>query len=315
MTGTDFSNMDQKGQIKYLTMKDGIKIRTACWPSKGSSKGIIVMVQGHREFMEKYTEFFSDILDRDFALYALDNRGQGLSDRLLPDRLKSHAETFDVFSSDLDEFITRMVMTDPRARELPIYLMAHSMGGHICLRYLHDFPGIISKAVLMAPMIGFNLGGSMILAVLKGVIRFANHIGLADSLAFGQKVLQSKDSRSIKQKLLTHDDRRYADEAKALDANPDLYVGGATFGWLKTALDSMEKIHQPGYLNDITTPLLVILAGDDRVVNSAASRVLLSGYDDIDVITITESRHEIYREADQYRDQLWQKIDGFLAVE
>jgi alpha-beta hydrolase superfamily lysophospholipase len=41
---------------------------------------------------------------------------------------------------------------------------------------------------------------------------------------------------------------------------------------------------------------------------------LMSGYDNIELVTIEGSRHEIYRESDIYRDQLWQKIDQFLGV-
>ncbi|MBL4801720.1 MAG: alpha/beta hydrolase [Emcibacter sp.] len=315
MTVIDLPNQNRSGQIKYQTMKDGAKLRTASWTSDNNSKAIVILVHGHREFMEKYNEFSADLLGRNFALYALDNRGQGLSDRLLPDRVKSHADRFDIFSEDLNEFISKTVMADPRANELPIYLIAHSMGGHISLRYLHDFPGVISKAVLMSPMIDFNLGISVVKSLLKKTIRLANFIGFKETLAFGQKAFQSKNSRLIKQKLLTHDKRRYASEAELIQSNPDLYVGGATFGWLKAALDSMREMHQPGYLDDISIPLLVILPEKDKVVDSQASRDLLSGYDNIRITTIKGARHEIYREHDEYRDHLWQEIDAFLTVQ
>ncbi|NOZ65804.1 MAG: alpha/beta hydrolase [Alphaproteobacteria bacterium] len=315
MTNTNFPDLGYGGQIEYLTMADGTRIRTACWPSNDKSKGIVVFVNGHREFMEKYTEFFPDILARDYALYALDNRGQGLSDRLLDDRLKSHTETFDVFSSDLNEFISRSVLSDSRAQAIPIYLVAHSMGGHICLRYLHDYQGVVSKAIIMAPMIEFNLGGAVIGAILKFLIRFAIRLGFAEKFAFGQKNPPSKSHSSIKQKFLTHDDRRYAVEAEIIKSRPDLYVGGATFGWLSAALDSIEKIRTPGYLNKITIPVLAVLAGKDTVVNTQTSLKIFSGQPNFKVVTIDGARHEIYREIDQYRDQLWREIDGFLAVE
>ncbi|VAV96204.1 Lysophospholipase L2 [hydrothermal vent metagenome] len=315
MANTDFPNLGYGGQIEYLAMADGTRIRTAYWPTKENSAGIIVFVNGHREFMEKYTEFFSEILARNYALYALDNRGQGLSDRLLDERLKSHIESFDVFSNDLNEFISKKVISDCRAQEIPIYLVAHSMGGHICLRYLHDFPGVVSKAVIMAPMIEFNLGYGVIAAVLKYLIRFASRKGFAEKFAFGQKNPPSRSHSSIKQKFLTHDDQRYALEEKIIKSFPDLYVGGATYGWLNAALDSIETIETPGYLDEITIPILTVLAGKDTVVNSKTSLELLSGRKNFKVITIDGARHEIYREIDQYREQLWQEIDDFLAVE
>lgn len=312
MIWQDFSNLNRTGQIDYLTMQDGTKIRTASWPSQDNSRGIIVLVNGHREYMEKYSEFISELLERNYAVYALDNRGQGLSDRVLPDRSKSHAEDFEFFSNDLNEFISKKVMADPRAEELTINLVAHSMGGHVSLRYLHDFPGIVSKAIIMAPMVGFNMGADFINAVINPVIRFASFLGFDKKFAFGQGNRHTKGHDLIRRTLLTHDRERYDTEVQTIEANPDLYVGGATFGWLNTALNSIDVIHQSGYLDEISTPILVILAGDDHVVNSNASRKLLSGHDDIELVTIEGSRHEIYREIDIFRDQLWQKIDDFL---
>ncbi len=312
MTWKDFPNLNREGQIDFLTMQDGTRLRTASWPSDDDSRAIIVLVNGHREYMEKYSEFISDLLGRNFAVYALDNRGQGLSERLLPNRNKSHAENFDLFSNDLNEYISRTVMADPKAKELPVYLVAHSMGGHICLRYLHDFPGTVDKAFLMAPMMGFNLGGSMMNKILTTMILFTDWLGFHKEFAYGQGMGFSKTRHLIKKRLLTHDITRYGEEAELIAAKPDLYVGGATFGWLKTALDSIEKIKQPKYLDNISIPVLIVLAGADQVVDSQAIRDILSGHENIELITIEGARHEIYRESDQYRYQLWQKMDNFL---
>lgn len=308
------SNMKEAGQTAFLTMQDGTKIRTMAWPSKEGCRGIIVLVNGHREYMEKYYEFIDDFLNRDFAVYTLDNRGQGLSDRELSDRTKSYATNFDLFSSDLNEIMSNLVLKDSKSDDVPIYLLGHSMGGHICLRYLHDFPGIVSKTLVMAPMIEFNLGGKIAKTVLKGIIRAASFFGLGKNFAMGQGNLFSKEACLIRQKLLTHDDDRYAVEADIIKSNPELYVGGATFGWLDTAFDSIKKIKSPGYLKEISTPVMVVLAGADFVVNSQASHNVLSGYDNIELVVIEGARHEIYRESDIYRDQLWQKIDDFLGI-
>jgi len=315
MTWKKFPNLTRRGQISYLTMADGTTLRTACWPSVEDSPGMIVLVGGLREYMEKYTEFISDFLERGFAVYTFDNRGQGLSDRPLPDRDKSHAENFTLFSNDLDEFIVKVVKTDYRAKKLPIYLIGHSLGGHICLRYLHDFPGTVAKAVLMAPMIDFYMGVQFVKIAAKIFIRLASRLGLRKNFAPGQGNSPSKKHDLIRQGLLTHDKERYAIEAEIIRANPDLYVGDATFGWLDMALDSIAKTQESGFVATLTLPILVFLAGKDRVVDSAASRKLFSGYDNIDVALIDGARHEIYRESDEYRRQLWHKIDAFLTVE
>ena len=315
MSWKEFPNFIRPGRVDYFTLQDGHKLRTACWPTEEGSRGIIILVNGHREYMEKYSEFISDLLGRGFAVYTLDNRGQGLSDRLLPNRLKSYSEDFECFSNDLNEFVTNIVMKDPRAKNLPLYLVGHSMGGHVCLRYLHDFPGVIDKAVIMAPMIGFSLGNFLAKAVTTFVIRMARKWGCRKNFAFGQGFEFSKERHLIKQKLLTHDDGRYAQEVDIIGTMPDLYVGGATFGWLDAALNSMEVIQKPNYLREITLPLLVVLAGEDQIVDSQASSDFFSGAgNNITLVTLKGARHEMYRESDLYRDPLWQEIDRFLAI-
>lgn len=311
----NFPNLNRTGQIKYLTMQDGTKLRTSSWVSNSHSHAIVVLVNGHREYMEKQSEFISDFLEKGYALYAFDNRGQGLSDRILEDRSKSYAENFDFFSNDLKEIMSNLVMTDPRANELPIYLIGHSMGGHICLRYLHDCSEKIDKVILMAPLIGFNFGKGLTDIIIKSVIYCANWLGFKKSFAFGQTNYLSKEKRLIKQKLLTHDDKRYAAEENIIKSNPELYVGGATFGWLKSALHSIHKINTPHYLDKISTPILVVMAGDDQVISNDAIQKLFSKHDSIKLVTIKGARHEIYRESNLYRDELWREIDDFLTVE
>ena len=48
-------------------------------------RGTVVLLTGRGEFIEKYaTEVVGELLERGFAVVALDWRGQGLSDRPLP---------------------------------------------------------------------------------------------------------------------------------------------------------------------------------------------------------------------------------------
>ena len=55
---------------------------------------------GRTEPIEKYLELTGDLLARGFAVLVHDWRGQGLSQRVLPDRLAGHAAGFDAFVGD-----------------------------------------------------------------------------------------------------------------------------------------------------------------------------------------------------------------------
>ena len=108
------------------------------------------MLNGRREFMEKYRETIGELIERDFDVYSLDWRGQGLSSRMLANRHKGFIEDFDIYLNDLQMFVSNIVI--PKAID-PLIILAHSMGGHIALRFIHDHPKMVERAVLTAPMI------------------------------------------------------------------------------------------------------------------------------------------------------------------
>ena len=81
----------------------------------------------------------------------LDWRGQGGSVRLVPQApLKGHIDDFAEYDADLEAFLEQVVAPMLAGGARPIAL-AHSMGGHILLRYLSRHPGRISRPPPLAP--------------------------------------------------------------------------------------------------------------------------------------------------------------------
>ena len=60
----------------------------------------MILSGGRTEPIEKYYETASELTARGFVVLCHDWRGQGLSWRLLPDRLKGHAAGSDDFVTD-----------------------------------------------------------------------------------------------------------------------------------------------------------------------------------------------------------------------
>src|SRR6201992_2673678 len=137
----------------------GIRLRAARFDAE-TPTAICLLLNGQTEFIEKYFEVIDELRGRGFSVVTFDWRGQGGSDRLLPDARKAHIEDFADYDQDLDSVILDTGM--PIAAQLhtqPI-VMAHSMGGNILLRRLHDRPGEFAAAILCAPMIGINPRGA-----------------------------------------------------------------------------------------------------------------------------------------------------------
>jgi lysophospholipase len=66
-------------------------------------------------------------------------------------------------------------------------------------------------------------------------------------------------------------------------------------------------------LEAVTTPLLILTAANDRLVDSAATARLARRLPHARVESIAGAAHELLREADLIRDPVLAKIDAFLA--
>jgi len=100
-------------------------------------RGSIIFAPGRTEFIEKYMESIADFVSRGFNVLIMDPRGQGLSDRLADDRLKSYVGDFQDYADDLAFAMESFAPLLPK----PHILMGHSMGGTVALQ------AVISGAV------------------------------------------------------------------------------------------------------------------------------------------------------------------------
>ncbi len=154
---------------------DGLKIRYARYTcDEKVCRGIVVLLEGRSEFIEKYKETVDGLLDRKLDVFTFDWRGQGLSDRMLPNRFKGYVKTYNDYLMDLTRFMERHVS---QRADLPVLMLAHSMGGHIALRYMHDHPGRVEKAVLTSPLIDIA-GPALMTQSMKMIVKIAAKSGL-----------------------------------------------------------------------------------------------------------------------------------------
>jgi lysophospholipase len=114
--------------------------------------------------------------------------------------------------------------------------------------------------------------------------------------------------------VLTSDPRRHARNAALLEAHPELFLGGPTVGWVRAAALAARAVRAPEFLAALRMPILIVAAGADRVVSTAAAerygRALRTG----SCVTIDGARHEILQEQDRYREQLLAAFDAFAST-
>lgn len=285
---------------------DGVNLRFARWAPPPGRKGTVVLLQGRAEFIEKYYETVRDLRARGFAVATFDWRGQGLSDRKLADHQKGHVRNFSEYALDLGAVMEQVVLPDCPP---PIFALGHSMGGAIAIRACHDGSRWFERVVLSAPMIALPPGRFQRMAgPLARLMRFMGrgsaYVPTGDGAAANEVEFIGNP--------LTSDPVRFARNRAVLEEEPQLGLGAPTIAWADAALRAMKGFADPSYGGDIRQPILMVAAGRDEIVSTAAIEQfgmnLLAGRH----LILPGAKHEILQEQDHYRNQFWAAFDAFV---
>ena len=297
----------------YWIAPDGSLIRRIDWdpaPGPGSRvRGSLLFVPGRGDFYEKYLESLDHWHRKGWRVTALDWRGQAGSGRLSDDPQLGHIEDFSVWIDDLAAFW--LEWSAERADVAgPQVIVAHSMGGHLALRALAEQRIAPAAMALIVPMLNFTTPGPLVL--LHAVARAMCRIGDPARAAWKWSE-KPGETVSHRANLLTHDPDRYADEAYWRSARPDLAMGPGSWRWVERGYASMRALLAPGLLEAVETPVLLLVARNDKLVSARAieraarrlPRGQLVGWG-------REARHELLREADPVRNEALRRIDDFF---
>jgi len=297
-------------QTRFVVSRGGRRLRTAIWDAaRGTpSRGVCVLLDGQTEFLEKYQEVANELSTRGFTVASLDWRGQGGSERLVSDSLKAHVGDFSDYDADLAVFMDEIVR--PISGKPPLVL-AHSMGGHILTRTLHDRPGTFSAAVMTAPMMRALTRGYP-RAVARAVCFAENALGRSEDWVWG---MDARDPLKLTfdDNLVTSDRNRYARNTAYLKEQNDIRLAGPTWGWLEAAYRSMGLVMSRRYAEAIDTPVLILGAGRDRIVDTSAEREFAARLPHGTYLEFADAEHEILMENDSIRARFWKAFDEFVA--
>jgi lysophospholipase len=295
------------GQGDWFRGAGGLRLRAALWtPSAlvaSQPRGTVVLSPGRTEPIEKYFEVIGNFLARGWCVLAHDWRGQGLSARLLPDRLKGHARAVEEFLDDYARLLDAYEAKLPK----PWVMVGHSMGGALNLATLEAGESRFAGAILSSPMLRIKTGKRSMWSV-KFAVRWNIRHGKA-----GDYVLDDADDpfdHTFEKDALTSDETRYELWRQQLYACPHLAVGGPTWGWLAFALDLGERLLKPKALKVVRIPVSIVQAGeDDRVWKQtnrwAAKRLGRGRY-----VEVPGARHEVIMETDDLRAQFLDEFDA-----
>ena len=293
----------QAANTNYKATTDGIRVRTSFWAAN-DPVGTVFVFPGRADYIEKYGGLANFCLSNNLNVIAIDWRGQGLSERLLDDKNIGHIEDFKNYQNDVEVMINE---AKDASLVKPWIIFAHSMGGLIGLRTLHDNP-VFEKVVFTSPMWGIQMppilksGASIIMSLISLIGKMETY---APTTSPETRILNEEYEFNK----LTSDIRNFKLLRQQLIQHPDLQIGGPSSAWVSAALDEIE--FQIGKEPPITAALC-FLGEKEEIIDNLAVREFCKNWDSCDLISIPDAKHDLLMEKKMILHSLFEKLEKFI---
>lgn len=261
---------------------DGTPLAFRSW-TPPAHRAALMVVHGLGEHGGRYDEFARRMSGFDFMTFALDLRGHGRSGGP-----RGHVADFQLYLDDLDIFRREV---EARSAGRPLFIIAQSMGGLIALRYIQDHEPPLRAAVICSPWLATAMPVPRLKAALAPLLaRFLPALPLRTGL---RAVDLSRDPHIV---------AAYRDDPLVHGR-----ITPATFAAVTSAMHTVQQRH-----DRVRLPLLLLLGGADRVVDTATSEAFgrtLPG-PDVTIAVLPDHYHELLNETD--RALTYDTVGGWL---
>jgi alpha-beta hydrolase superfamily lysophospholipase len=273
---------------------DGTRLTTYTWDDGDAPRGAVQVAHGLAEHSARYDRLAQALGGVGYVVHAADHRGHGQSITDGPGDFGTPG--FEGLIADVAAYGAALRREHP---DLPLFLLAHSMGSFAAQSVLLEHSGQYAGVVL---------SGSTALDVLAADLAAAE--GPAGLEAFNAGFVNrtgyewlSRDEAEV--------DAYVADPLCGFDL-PDATVP-ALFG-------AARRLAEPGELARIRSdlPILIVsgkadpLAGNGELVELLAQRYRDAGVQDVTVTVYDGARHEIFNELN--RDQITADVINWLLA-
>lgn len=260
-------------------------------------KASIVILPGLSEFSEKYIETVRNLNENGFDCYVMDWAYQGRSSRYEGNAHKRHSNGYDSDLSDLDHLVKTIVPSNK-----PVHMLCHSMGGHIGLRYLIDYPNKIQTASLSAPMIDIKIfkKARWFLATLLSCCSKYRHAYIPKGRDW--HIDNRKNDGSD---IFSSDPLRDSVHNAWSLKDPALRIGNPTIQWLIETLKSIDTLESN--VRKIKIPVLMAVAGHEELVSNHDIRHAADKMAQASILELPDAKHEILMETNSIRGKFLQE--------
>ena len=273
-----------------------------------NAHGTVVLVHGFTEFEEKYDEMAWYLLDNGYAVFRFDLRGHGHSLRSVEDLELTHVDRFEDYVDDLDALIKGVVL--PRAAGKPLYLLGHSMGGAIVVRYLMRADAApIAKAILSSPMVCPQTRRFPRRLLLLRTKTYAKQLGWTAKFPHSRPfnpnpVIQASSDAS---------EARFREHIRLRLSDPCYRNSAATIRWMLEALGMKDYLLNRRATAKIACPILIISCGKDAVVRLRPQRQLARHLKNCRRVFLKDAKHTPFTSGQPVIGAYYDAVLRFLA--
>ncbi|MCD6487591.1 MAG: lysophospholipase [Syntrophobacterales bacterium] len=249
-------------------------------------KARMVIAHGLGEHSGRYGNVVERLLPEGVSIWVLDHRGHGRSDGT-----RGHVFSFYQYVAELSKLVG--ISSDGIAEDLKVFLLGHSLGGLIALRFAADFSKTIDGVIVSSPSLGLTADipatkafAGRIMSTIWPLFSFANDLDVSK---------------------ISHDE-----DVVSAYINDPLVHNRVTARWFTEFLSAMKAAGDsaPG----MKIPVLMQLAGDDHLTNADTSANFFEamGSDDKTLHIYKDFYHEIYNEKTEQKKQALDDLNEWL---
>ena len=292
-----------------ITINDKI-LRGYHWFNSSPSKGIVLLVHGMAEHIDRYDEFASKLVEAGYRVYGYNQRGHKDTEPDVNDYgYMSDNDNLLVLLNDVKEYVEIIKNKHPN---LPLYLFCHSMGSFIGQRFIQLYSSKIDGIVLSGSSRNSKLmvkSGNLVAKIVTKKRGRRYRSALLDKLSFGSYNKPFKPNRTRVDWLNRNPDEvdKYMNDPHCGD------IFSASF--FKDFTNLMNETINNDHLIRKDLPILLVAGNNDPVGNMGEGVVKLftiyrnNGLN-VELNLYPEARHEILLE--ENKDEVFNTIIKWL---
>lgn len=307
--------MVKKEEFTYDSRDNETKIHAVSWvPQKGEIKGVVQIVHGMVEYIDRYDNFANYLAQKGFVVVGNDHLGHGAS-------VEADSDWGYFCKKDGESILVRDVhrlkkLTQKAFPGKPYFILGHSMGSFIVRKYIMEYGKGIDGAIIMGtaskplPLLNWGVFLTKMLSMIHGDKYRSKMI---NNHAFGSFNRQFSPART-KHDWLTKD-------AKQVDAyeNDERNQFIFTVNGYRTLFKIFIYIQQEENFVNVRKdlPVFLVSGAKDPVgdfgegVKKAYELLKRVGYSNVQMKLYEDDRHEILNETD--KDVVYKDLENWIV--